>query len=120
MLLESQKSRSNVFNILLHFSRHTTSCRRRLHTDPPGVRHKPVQVLRRTFIEKGVIKTVFDHTSLLRSVCEKWNLDPLGARMQAEAGDKRANSFADECGGQVISDTSTSGLSCRFMLEGIG
>ncbi len=48
------------------------------------------------WIEKGVIKTVFDHTSLLRYLCEKWNLDPLGARMQAEAGDKRANSFADE------------------------
>jgi hypothetical protein len=24
------------------------------------------------------------------------------------------------CGGQVISDTSIGGLSCRFMLEGIG
>ena len=48
------------------------------------------------WIEKGVIKTVFDHTSLLRYLCEKWNLDPLGERMQAEAGDKQANSFADE------------------------
>ena len=48
------------------------------------------------WIEKGVIKTVFDHTSLLRYLCEKWGLEPLGLRMQADAGDKRANNFADE------------------------
>jgi phospholipase C len=48
------------------------------------------------WIGKGVIKTVFDHTSLLRYLCEKWNLDPLGLRMQAAAGDQRANNFADE------------------------
>ena len=40
------------------------------------------------WIRKGVIKTVFDHTSLLRYLCEKWNLDPLGMRMQAAAGDQ--------------------------------
>lgn len=48
------------------------------------------------WIDKGVIKTVFDHTSLLRYLCEKWALEPLGLRMQAIAGDKRANTFADE------------------------
>ena len=48
------------------------------------------------WIDKGVIKTVFDHTSLLRYLCEKWGLEPLGLRMQADAGDKRANNFADE------------------------
>jgi phospholipase C len=48
------------------------------------------------WIERGVIKTVFDHTSLLRYLCEKWNLEPLGLRMQAAAGTKRANNFADE------------------------
>jgi hypothetical protein len=48
------------------------------------------------WIKKGVMNTVFDHTSLLRYLCEKWNLDPLGARMQAAAGARRANNFADE------------------------
>lgn len=48
------------------------------------------------WIEKGVIETVFDHTSLLRYLCEKWELEPLGLRMQATAGGKRANTFADE------------------------
>ena len=48
------------------------------------------------WIKKGVIKTVFDHTSLLRYLCDKWGLEPLGQRMQASAGNKRANSFADE------------------------
>ena len=48
------------------------------------------------WINKGVIKTVFDHTSLLRYLCDKWDLEPLGQRMQAGAGDKRANSFAEE------------------------
>ena len=48
------------------------------------------------WIKKGVIKTVFDHTSLLRYLCEKWDLDPLGERMQLAAGKKRANNFADE------------------------
>lgn len=48
------------------------------------------------WIERGVIKTVFDHTSLLRYLCEKWDLDPLGLRMQEDAGTKRANTFAQE------------------------
>ena len=48
------------------------------------------------WIQKGVIKTVFDHTSLLRYLCDKWELEPLGLRMQASAGTKRANTFADE------------------------
>jgi len=48
------------------------------------------------WIQKGVIKTVFDHTSLLRYLCDKWKLEPLGLRMQASAGAKQANTFADE------------------------
>ena len=48
------------------------------------------------WIAKGVIKTVFDHTSLLRYLCDKWDLNPLGRRMQPSAGDKQANTFADE------------------------
>jgi phospholipase C len=53
-------------------------------------------VLVSPWIAKGVVKTVFDHTSLLRYLCEKWSLEPLGARMQAFAGPTRANNFADE------------------------
>jgi phospholipase C len=37
---------------------------------------------------KGVLSTVFDHTSLLRYLIDKWGLAPLGARAAA------ANSFA--------------------------
>jgi phospholipase C len=48
------------------------------------------------WVAKGVIKTVFDHTSLLRYLCDKWNLEPLGLRMQPDAGDARANTFAAE------------------------
>ena len=48
------------------------------------------------WIDRGVIKTVFDHTSLLRYLCEKWGLDPLGARMLPKAGNKQANSFDAE------------------------
>lgn len=48
------------------------------------------------WIKKGVIKTVFDHTSLLRYLCDKWDLEPLGERMQASAGNKQANTFAEE------------------------
>ena len=62
--------------------------------DRLGVRVPTVLVS--PWIKRGVVKTVFDHTSLLRYLCEKWNLEPLGARMQASAGPKRANSFADE------------------------
>jgi len=50
------------------------------------------------WVGKGVVKTVFDHTSLLRYLCEKWDLEPLGMRMQAGAGAKRAANFADELG----------------------
>jgi phospholipase C len=40
------------------------------------------------FVNPGVVHTVFDHTSLLRYVSDKWGLGPLGARVAA------ANSFA--------------------------
>jgi phospholipase C len=48
------------------------------------------------WIDAGVIPTTFDHTSLLRYVCEKWNLPPLGQRMQENASDLRANTFGPE------------------------
>ena len=41
------------------------------------------------YAPKGVVRDVFDHTSLLRYVSDKWNLGPLGARTAA------ANSFAN-------------------------
>lgn len=40
------------------------------------------------FVKPGVIHTVFDHTSLLRYLVDKWGLGPLGARVAA------AQSFA--------------------------
>ncbi|HEX4554059.1 MAG TPA: alkaline phosphatase family protein [Xanthobacteraceae bacterium] len=40
------------------------------------------------YVKPGVLHTVFDHTSLLRYVSDKWDLGPLGARVAA------ANSFA--------------------------
>jgi phospholipase C len=48
------------------------------------------------WVDAGVISTTFDHTSLLRYLCEKWNLPPLGARMQASAGAMQSNTFAPE------------------------
>jgi phospholipase C len=41
------------------------------------------------WIAKGFANTVFDHTSLLRYLLDKWNLEPLTERVSA------ANSFAD-------------------------
>lgn len=35
------------------------------------------------WVERTILKTDFDHTSLLRYVCEKWGLDPLTARDRA-------------------------------------
>lgn len=48
------------------------------------------------WVEPGVIKTVFDHTSILRYVCEKWDMPALGLRMQEGAGANRANTFGPE------------------------
>jgi phospholipase C len=40
------------------------------------------------WLDAGVLHTVFDHTSLLRYITDKWRLGPLGARVP------QANSFA--------------------------
>jgi len=40
------------------------------------------------WFKKGVNQTVFDHTSLLKYLCDKWQLNPLGERT------KQANSIA--------------------------
>ena len=44
------------------------------------------------WVSKGVLNTVFDHTSLLKYLAEKWNLGPLGARTA------QAASFASAIG----------------------
>ncbi len=54
------------------------------------------------WVDKGVVSTVFDHTSLLRYVCEKWGLPPLGQRMQTGAGALQAASI-----GPVLRQRST-------------
>jgi phospholipase C len=48
------------------------------------------------WLDAQVISTTFDHTSLLRYLCEKWNLPPLGSRMQDSAGELRSNTFGPE------------------------
>jgi phospholipase C len=51
------------------------------------------------WVGRGVLKTEFDHTSVLRYVSDKWQLGPLGARAAA------ANSFADAILGAARTDT---------------
>ena len=46
-------------------------------------------VLISPWVDAGVLSTVFDHTSLLKYLTDKWRLGPLGSRVP------RANSFAD-------------------------
>lgn len=48
------------------------------------------------WLDRGVCKTVFDHTSLLRYLCDKWGMPSLSKRMDETAGIYRANSFAEE------------------------
>jgi phospholipase C len=62
--------------------------------DQLGVRVPAILVS--PWVEKGVVKTTLEHTSILRYVCEKWSLPPLGQRMQAGAGALRTNTFAAE------------------------
>jgi len=54
--------------------------------DQLGVRVPAILVS--PFVNPGVIHTVFDHTSVLRYLSDKWGLAPLGERVA------RANSFA--------------------------
>jgi phospholipase C len=48
------------------------------------------------WVDPGVCHTVFDHTSILRYMCDKFGMPPLGSRTAPEAGDFRANTFAME------------------------
>lgn len=56
-------------------------------------------VLVSPYVAAGVVDTVFDHTSLLRYLSDKWKLGPLGARTT------QANSFAPAIGGPLRADT---------------
>jgi len=48
------------------------------------------------WVERGVCKTPFDHTSLLRYACDKWGMPPLGLRAAPKAGVFQAKNFASE------------------------
>lgn len=60
------------------------------------------------WVKRSVVKTVFDHTSLLRYLCDKWSLTPLGARMQASAGAMQARSIAEALSPTLRTDTPAS------------
>jgi phospholipase C len=71
--------------------------------DQLGVRVPAILVS--PWVKRCVVKTVFDHTSLLRYLCDKWNLPPLGARMLSSAGDKQARSIGEALSPTLRSDT---------------
>lgn len=48
------------------------------------------------WLDAGVCKTVFDHTSILRYLCDKYGMKPLGRRTSPEAGPLQAQSFVGE------------------------
>lgn len=48
------------------------------------------------WVERGVCKTPFDHTSILRYLCDTLKLAPLGRRTDPASGAFQANSFASE------------------------
>ncbi len=48
------------------------------------------------WVDKGVCSTIFDHTSVLRYACDKWNMPQLSARALPSAGDCQANSLLPE------------------------
>jgi phospholipase C len=50
------------------------------------------------WVGKGVLKTVFDHTSLLKYLTDKWGLGPLGARTA------KANTFGAAIGATARTD----------------
>jgi phospholipase C len=68
--------------------------------DQLGVRVPAILVS--PYVASGVLSTVFDHTSLLRYLTDKWKLGPLGARTA------QANSFASALSATVRADCPTS------------
>ncbi len=59
------------------------------------------------WVDPGVCHTVFDHTSILRYMCDKYGLPPLGSRTAPEAGALQANSFASELSKRTTPRTDT-------------
>ena len=62
--------------------------------DQLGVRVPTILVS--PWVQKDICKTTFDHTSILRYVCDKWSMRPLVQRTDPSAGVYQANSFANE------------------------
>lgn len=48
------------------------------------------------WVERGVCKTQFDHTSVLRYACDKWGMAPLSNRAAPDAGAYQSNSLLPE------------------------
>lgn len=48
------------------------------------------------WVESGVCKTQFDHTSILRYACDKWGMKPLSKRAAPDAGAFQSNSLLTE------------------------
>ena len=48
------------------------------------------------WVRRGVCKTQFDHTSVLRYACDKWGMEPLGKRAASSAGAYQSKSFLSE------------------------
>ena len=59
------------------------------------------------WVDPGVCHTVFDHTSILRYLCDKYGLPPLGSRTAPAAGALQANSFASELAKRTTPRTDT-------------
>ncbi len=74
--------------------------------DELGVRVPAILVS--PWVKRSVVKAVFDHTSLLRYLCDKWSLPPLGARMQASAGAMQSRSIAEVLSPMMRTDTPAS------------
>jgi phospholipase C len=51
-------------------------------------------VLVSPWVAKGVDHTLYDHTSVLRYVCEKWGLQAICRRTASEAGEHQSGTFA--------------------------
>lgn len=61
--------------------------------DQLGVRVPAILVS--PWLDPSLCKTVFDHSSILRYLCDKYAMPPLGKRTSSVAGPLQANSFSD-------------------------
>lgn len=48
------------------------------------------------WVQRGVCKTQFDHSSILRYACDKWGMKPLSNRASSSAGVYQSNSLLSE------------------------